>query len=45
MINSEKRRLLHDYYQPHILVINNSAVVFLKITAVKPINQSILNIS
>jgi len=50
MINSENRKLLRDYYQSHVLFqqklfVNILSVVFLKFSDVKPINQSILDIS
>jgi len=50
MINSENRKLLHDYYQSHILFhqkffVNILEIVFLKFSVVKPRNQSILDIS
>ena len=50
MINSENRKLLHDYYQSHVLFhrkffVNILAVAFLKVSDVKPIKQLILDIS
>jgi len=43
MINSEKRKLIHDYYLFHTLFnqklsVNILAVVFLKFSDAKPIN-------
>jgi len=50
MINSENRKLLHEDYQSHVLFhrkffVNILAVAFLKFSDVKPIKQSILDIS
>jgi len=43
MINSETRKLLHDYYQSHTLFRKSFilAVVVFKFSDLKPINQSI----
>jgi len=52
IINSKELKLLHDYYQSTYcftksfkVLVSNLAVVFLKFSDVKPINQPIVDIS